>query len=46
MQKRASLRAIRSVTGLASSYWLGDIEKMGRKMLGAFSSHFLNVGYS
>jgi len=25
---------------------LGDIEKMGRKMLGAFSSHFLNVGYS
>jgi hypothetical protein len=25
---------------------LGDVEKMERKMLGAFSSHFLNVGYS
>jgi hypothetical protein len=25
---------------------LGDIEKMERKMLEAFSSHFLNVGYS
>ena len=35
-----------SVTGLASSWWLGDIEKMEIKMLGAFSSHFLNVGYS
>ncbi|HNN82059.1 MAG TPA: hypothetical protein PKL30_24470, partial [Leptospiraceae bacterium] len=31
---------------IASSCWLGDIEKMERKMLGAFSSHFLNVGYS
>ena len=25
---------------------LGDIEKMERKMLGAFSSHFFNVGYA
>ena len=31
---------------IASCWWLGDIEKMERKMLGAFSSHFLNVGYS
>jgi len=31
---------------VASFCRLGDIEKMERKMLGAFSSHFLNVGYS
>jgi hypothetical protein len=31
---------------VASSCRLGDIEKMERKILGEFSSHFLNVGYS
>jgi len=31
---------------IASSCWLGDIEKMTRKILGEFSCHFFNVGYS
>ena len=31
---------------IASSWWLGDIEKMTRKILEEFSCHFSNVGYA
>jgi len=31
---------------VASICRLGDIEKMTRKILGEFSCHFFNVGYS